>query len=162
MKLGEAIREMEASLGAAAADAAAAHWHGSGSIGEHPSAALSRGARGLGRGQRMGTGRRSLTASNSSSVGMEAADRPLRKAARPPKAPKPPMSPNPLDDPSLPVGLRSSSYRLDHHDKVRSIDPGGGAPVVLLPPIPPSYGAEAGRQPGACVPVLWLGLSDGA
>ena len=136
MGLGEAIREMEDSFGAAAAEAAAAHWRSSGG-GEHPSAVQSRGAGGRGRGQGTMRGRSLKVADNSSGAGgVEAADRPLRKAARPPKAPKPPMSPNPLDDPSLPVGLRSSSYRLDHHDKVRYIDPGAGAAVVLLPPIP--------------------------
>ena len=133
MGLGEAIREMEDSLGAAAADAAAAHWRsGGGNGGERPSAVQSVGAEGRGRGQRTTRGRSLMVADNTSGAGgVEAADRPLRKASRPPKAPKPPMSPNPLDDPSLPVGLRSSSYRLDHHDKVRYIDPGGGAAVVL-------------------------------
>ena len=60
-------------------------------------------------------------ASNSSSMGAGRAHMnraPKAKAPKAPKAPKPPMSPNPLDDPSLPERLRSSSYRIDHHDKV--------------------------------------------
>ena len=122
MGLGEAIREMEASLEAVAAS----HRLSDGGR-ERPSAAPRSGELGglLGQGQRASSGR-SLTASNSSSMRAEGVGQALRKAARPPRAPKPPMSPNPLDDPSLPERLRSSSYRIDHHDKV-------GAEVCKLP-----------------------------
>ncbi len=71
---------------------------------------------------------------SSLSAGAEGVGQAPRKAARPPRAPKPPKAPNPMDDPSLPEGLRSSSYRLDHHDQVRYIDSGGGAVLILLPP----------------------------
>lgn len=56
---------------------------------------------------------------SSSSTGVEEAEQPLKKA----KPPKPPKKPSAHDDPDLPEGLRSSSYRLDHHDKVQS-EPG--------------------------------------
>ena len=39
----------------------------------------------------------------------------VSNVARPPKPPKPLSA---LDDPTQPVGLRSSAYRLDHNDRV--------------------------------------------